>query len=331
MLVDAGELDVEQRGRLSRYHLVRPQQQDRGDGGSLAIPLPGPDRKAAPSHHHHRVVSLPVAHGARHSEHGDEPAAPAAPRKMLENHLLRSLPSRERKALKMQLELVPMPAGQVLWEKGEHVRHFYFPVDCVLSISHQLADGGSSEVATVGNEGMMDAMVLLGSDIAARRALVSLPGYAYRLPVDSLRLAFSASGVVQHELLRYIRVLFLQMAQLAACNRHHPVEQQLCRVLLSSSDRIRSATLSTTHDILAGILGVRSECVAQAIGRLKLAGLIDTRHHSLVLLDREGLQQRACECYAMIRSEYVHLYPGAQQASTGKGGMANRYAQRRVA
>jgi CRP-like cAMP-binding protein len=324
MLIDAGALEVEQRGRISRYQLA---QAHRRAGDSVPVTtLPGAHRKAAPARHGN--ASGPVRHGLRDA-HEDESALPAEPRKMPENRLLRSLPSRERKALKAELELVPMPAGRVLWEKGEHVRFFYFPVDCVLSISHELGDGSSSEVATVGSEGMMDALVLLGNDVAARRALVSLPGYAYRLPVDSLRLAFSSSGAVQHELLRYIRVLFLQMAQLAACNRHHPVEQQLCRVLLSSSDRIRSRTLNTTQDTLAGILGVRGESIAEAIGKLKHAGLINAQHGSLVVLDREGLQERACECYTMIRGEYQHLGEATRPArgAARAAGAADRHGQ----
>ncbi len=320
ILIDAGVLEVEQRGRISRYQLV--QSHRRASDAShrpVAKVLPQAETSAAPTAHHHRGAT---ARSAAH-EHEDESASAMVAGKTRGNHLLRSLPGRERKALQPQLELALMPAGRVLWEKGEHIRYFYFPVDCVLSISHQLDDGTSSEVATVGSEGMMDALVLLGSDIAARRALVSLPGYAYRLPVDSLRLAFSSSGALQHELLRYIRVLFLQMAQLAACNRHHPLEQQLCRVLLSSSDRIGSKTLNTTHDTLAGILGMRSEGVAEALGKLKHAGLIGAQHGSLVVLDREGLQQKACECYTTIRDEYQHLRPVIEQVRASRQAQAS--------
>jgi CRP-like cAMP-binding protein len=208
------------------------------------------------------------------------------------------------------LELVKVEAGDVLWSHGDSLRYIYFPVDCILSLVCELRNGACSEVACIGNEGMVDVAAVLGDRLAGSRAQVERSGHAHRVPVEALRQAFIQHVAIQRLVLRYVRALFVHTAQLVVCNKHHSTEQQVCRHLLSQIDRIRSLELHTTHDRIAGMLGVRREGVTNAIGSLNKGGLIHTERNTIAVLDRGGLERRCCECYRVIRHGYDQLRGG---------------------
>src|SRR5471032_988646 len=217
------------------------------------------------------------------------------------NHLLNALSPAARERLYSHLELVEMPLGKVLYESGDLLRHVYFPTDAIISLLYVMEDGASAEIAVVGNEGMVVVALFMGGETTPNRAVVQSGGYAYRLMGKLLKEEFSLSGALQHMLLRYTQALLTQMAQTAVCNRHHSVDQQLCRWLLMSLDRLTSNKLIMTQDLIANMLGVRREGVTQAAGKLQSQGLITYRRGHITVLDRPGLERACCECYAVVK------------------------------
>ena len=227
----------------------------------------------------------------------------------LHNHLLASLPPDARARLFPQLELVPMPLGEVLYESGSRLRHVYFPTTCIVSLLYVMEDGATAEIAVVGNEGVIGIALFMGGETTPSRALVQSKGQAYRLKSQLLKEEFNRSGEMQHLLLRYTQALLTQMAQTAVCNRHHSVDQQLCRWLLLSLDRLPTNKLSMTQELIANMLGVRREGVTEAAGKLQAAGLIHYSRGHITVLDRPRLEALACECYAVVKKEFDRLLP----------------------
>ncbi len=233
-------------------------------------------------------------------------SSPPDPR---QNHLLAALPAEDYARVAPHLELVPMPLGDVLYEPGIELRHVYFPTNCIVSLLYVMEDGASAEIAVVGNEGVIGIALFMGGESTPSRALTQSAGYAYRLKAQLLKQEFSRSAPVMHLLLRYTQALITQMAQTAVCNRHHSVDQQLCRWLLLSLDRLQSNQLSMTQELIANMLGVRREGVTEAAGKLQHAGLINYQRGQITVLDRPGLEARACECYAVVKKEFDRLLP----------------------
>ncbi len=231
---------------------------------------------------------------------------PHAPR---QNHLLAALPAEEYARLIPQLELVPMPLGKVLYESGNELHHVYFPTTAIVSLLYVMLNGASAETAVVGNEGIIGVALFMGGETMPNRAVVQSAGHAYRLKGQLLKQEFNRSGELQHLLLRYTQALLTQMAQTAVCNRHHSLDQQLCRWLLLSLDRLSSNELVMTQELIADMLGVRREGVTEAAGNLQRAGLIAYRRGRITVLDRMGLEARACECYAVVKKEFDRLLP----------------------
>ncbi|WP_275098005.1 Crp/Fnr family transcriptional regulator [Sedimenticola hydrogenitrophicus] len=226
-----------------------------------------------------------------------------------QNHLLTSLPEEEYAPLIPYLELVPMPLGMVLYESGHELRHVYFPTTAIVSLLYVMLDGASAEIAVVGNEGIIGVALFMGGETMPNRAVVQSAGHAYRLKGQLLKQEFNRSGELQHLLLRYTQALLTQMAQTAVCNRHHTLDQQLCRWLLLSIDRLPSNELAMTQELIANMLGVRREGVTEAAGKLQKAGLIRYQRGHITVLDRAGLEARACECYAVVKKEFDRLLP----------------------
>ena len=230
-----------------------------------------------------------------------------------QNLLLAALPAEVRARLQPHLELVPMPLGDVLYESGTLLRHVYFPTTCIVSLLYVMEDGASAEIAVVGNEGVIGIALFMGGETTPSRALVQSAGHALRLKGQLLKDEFHRSGALQHLLLRYTQALLTQMAQTAVCNRHHSVDQQLCRWLLLSLDRLSSSTLSMTQELIANMLGVRREGVTEAAGELQKVGLIHYSRGRITVLDRPRLEVRACECYAVVKKEFDRLLPQVLQ------------------
>jgi CRP-like cAMP-binding protein len=226
-----------------------------------------------------------------------------------QNHLLAVLPAAECERLYPYLELVPMPLGEVVYESGSQLSHVYFPTTCIVSLLYVMEDGASAEIAVVGNEGLVGVALFMGGETTPSRALVQSAGYGYRLKGQLLKQEFNRAGAVQHLLLRYTQALLTQMAQTAVCNRHHSVEQQLCRWLLLSLDRLRSNELTMTQELIANMLGVRREGVTEAAGKLQSGGLIHYNRGRITVLDRPRLEAEACECYAVVKRECDRLLP----------------------
>lgn len=231
-----------------------------------------------------------------------------------QNHLLDALPAAEYERLFPHLELVPMPLGDVLYESGDKLRYAYFPTTCIVSKLYVTENGASTEIAVVGNDGIIGAALFMGDGTMPNRAVVQSAGYAYRLRGHLLikefeRFGGRRSGALHHLLLRYIQALITQMAQTAVCNRHHSVDQQLCRWLLLSLDRLASNELIMTQELIANMLGVRREGVTEAAGNLQRAGLIDYSRGHITVLDRPGLEARVCECYQVVKTESNRLLP----------------------
>lgn len=224
-----------------------------------------------------------------------------------QNHLLAALTAGEFERLRARLELVAMPLGQVLYESGGPQAHVFFPTTCIVSLMYMLRDGASAEIAVVGNEGLVGTSVFMGGDTTPSRAVVRGAGHGYRLPSQLLKLEFDRGGPVLRLLLRYTQALMTQMTQTAVCNRHHSVEQQLCRTLLLSLDRSSGAGLTLTQELIASLLGVRREGVTEAAGNLQRAGLIRYSRGRIEVLDRPGLERSVCECYACVKREYDRL------------------------
>jgi CRP-like cAMP-binding protein len=226
-----------------------------------------------------------------------------------QNHLIAALPAEERGRLIPHLELVPMPLGNVLYESGNELKHVYFPTTAIVSLLYVMLDGASAEIAVVGNEGIIGVALFMGGETMPNRAVVQSAGQAYRLKGQLLKQEFNRSGDLQHLLLRYTQALLTQMAQTAVCNRHHSLDEQLCRWLLLSLDRLPSNELVMTQELIANMLGVRREGVTEAAGNLQKAGLIVYRRGRITVLDRAGLEARSCECYAVVKKEFDRLLP----------------------
>lgn len=226
-----------------------------------------------------------------------------------ENHLLAVLGPAEYQRWAPHLEQVEMPLGQVLYESGSTMRHLYFPVTAIVSLLYVMEDGGSAEIAVIGNEGVVGISLFMGGDSTPSRGVVQSAGVGYRLQARILKDEFDRAGPVQHLLLRYTQALITQMAQTAVCNRHHSLDQQLCRWLLLSLDRLSGNELVMTQELIANMLGVRREGVTEAALKLQAAGLIRYARGHITVLDRAGLEKRTCECYAVVRKEYDRLLP----------------------
>jgi len=226
-----------------------------------------------------------------------------------QNHLLDALPAAEYERLLPHLERVPMRLGEVLYESGGELRHVYFPSTCIVSLLYVMENGASAEIAVVGNEGLVGVALFMGGGTMPNRAVVQSAGHAYRLRGAFIKQEFDRYGVLLRLLLRYTQALITQMAQTAVCNRHHSVDQQLCRWLLMSLDRLSSDELVMTQELIANMLGVRREGVTEAAGKLHRAGLIDYRRGHIKVLDRPGLEARVCECYQVVKTEFDRLLP----------------------
>jgi CRP-like cAMP-binding protein len=224
-----------------------------------------------------------------------------------ENQLLAALPPEEFGRLLPHLELVTMPLGEVLYESGNRLRHVYFPTTSIVSLLYVMEDGASAEIAVVGNEGILGIALFMGGETTPSRAIVRSAGHGYRLKAAVLKDEFNRAGSMLHLLLRYTQALITQMAQTAVCNRHHSVDQQLCRWLLMSLDRLPSNELIMTQELIANMLGVRREGVTEAAGKLQSAGLIHYHRGHITVIDRTGLEARACECYAVVKKEFDRL------------------------
>ena len=224
-----------------------------------------------------------------------------------QNHLLATLPEAEFARLAPHLELVPMLLGDSLYEPGGQLQHVYFPTTAIVSLRYVMESGSSAEIAGAGNEGMLGIALFMGGDTTPSSAVVQTAGHGYRLPGRLLKEEFNRGGLMQRLLLRYTQALLTQMCQTAACNRHHSIAQQLCRWLLLTLDRLPSNELIMTQELVANALGVRREGVTEAAGHLQAAGCIRYRRGHIAVLDRAGLEARACECYAVVKKELDRL------------------------
>ncbi len=224
-----------------------------------------------------------------------------------QNLILASLSPAEFEPLAAHLELVALPLGEMLYEPGETLQFAYFPTTAIVSLHYVMATGASAESAGVGNEGMVGVSLFMGGETTTSSAVVQTAGHAYRLDSRKLKEAFGRGEGLQRLLLRYTQALMTQMTQTAACNRYHSLEQQLCRWLLLTLDRATSQELVMTQELLAGMLGVRREGITEAAGRLQQAGYIRYRRGHITVLERSGLEARACECYAVVKTEMRRL------------------------
>jgi CRP-like cAMP-binding protein len=224
-----------------------------------------------------------------------------------QNHLLSALLDAEFDRLSPHLESVSLLLGEVLCESGGKLDYVYFPTTAIVSLHYLLENGGSSEIAGVGNEGVLGVSLFMGGGSTPSRAVVQTRGYAYRLPVRILMEEFNRAGPVMRLLLRYTQALLTHMSQTAVCNRHHSVEQQLCRWLLLTLDRLTSNELTMTQELIANMLGVRREGVTEAAGRLQGYGYISYRRGHITVLNRAGLERHSCECYGVVKKEFGRL------------------------
>jgi len=230
-----------------------------------------------------------------------------SPQSPNQNQLLAALPTVEFKRIAPHLELVAMPLGDVLYESGGQIQHVYFPTTAIVSLQYVMENGASSEIAGVGSEGVLGISLFLGGNTTPSLAIVQTAGHGYRLKTRLLMEEFNRGEVMQHLLLRYTQALITQISQMAVCNRHHSVEQQLCRWLLLTLDRLPSNDLTMTQEMIANMLGVRREGITVAAGHLQQAGCIRYSRGHITVLDRSGLESRACECYAVVKNEYDRL------------------------
>jgi CRP-like cAMP-binding protein len=224
-----------------------------------------------------------------------------------ENRLLGALPADGLRRLLPYLEYIDLPLSTVLYESGNVLHHVYFPVDCIVSLLYVLADGSSAEIAIVGNEGLIGIALFMGGETTSNRAIVQSAGHAYRLQGQRLKDEFLRNDTLHDLSLRYTQALIAQMAQTAVCNRHHSVDQQLCRWLLMSLDRLSSSQLNMTQELIANMLGVRREGVNEAAGKLQRLGVIHYQRGNITVLDRPKLQALCCECYAVVKKETDRL------------------------
>jgi CRP-like cAMP-binding protein len=225
-----------------------------------------------------------------------------------QNHLLAALPAIDFERLKPHLELIHMPLGDVLCESGGRLHYVYFPTSAIVSLHYILENGASSEIAGVGNEGMLGISLFMGGETTLSRATVQTAGYGYRLKAALMLQEFNHAGPIQRLLLRYTQALIMQISQTAVCNRHHTIEQQLCRWLLLTLDRLSSQELTMTQELIASMLGVRREGITEAAGRLQNAGIIRYRRGHIMVLDRAGLETHVCECYNVVKKEFDRLF-----------------------
>jgi CRP-like cAMP-binding protein len=231
----------------------------------------------------------------------------AAPRSAKENLLLAALPAAEYDRLEHHLEVVPMGLGDVLYESGGQLKHVYFPTTSIISLLYVMENGSSAEIAVVGKEGILGISLFMGGETTPSRAIVQSAGYGYRLKSQLMKDEFNRAGALMRLLLRYTQALITQMAQTAVCNRHHSVDQQLCRWLLLSLDRLPANQLNMTQELIANMLGVRREGVTEAAGKLQASGVIQYKRGRITVLDRPRLEQLSCECYAVVKREFDRL------------------------
>jgi CRP-like cAMP-binding protein len=226
-----------------------------------------------------------------------------------DNQLLAALPQAEWQRWQLQLEPVHLALGQVLYESGDTLGHVYFPTTAIVSLLYVMEDGASAEIAVVGREGMVGVSLFMGGESTTSRAVVQSAGEGFRLRAQQMKDEFNRAGPVLHLLLRYTQALITQMAQTAVCNRHHTLDQQLCRWLLLSLDRLSGNQLVMTQELIANMLGVRREGVTESALKLQKAGLIKYARGHITVLDRPGLEKATCECYAVVKREYDRLLP----------------------
>jgi CRP-like cAMP-binding protein len=239
---------------------------------------------------------------------------------MLRNHLIAALPSAELQRWLPLIERVDMPLGAVLYEPRVTLSHVYFPATAIVSLLYVLENGASAEIAVVGNEGIVGVSLFMGGESTPSRAVVQSAGVGFRLKAQIMKDEFNRMGVVLHLLLRYTQALITQMAQTAVCNRHHSLDQQLCRWLLLSLDRLQDNELMMTQELIANMLGVRREGVTEAALKLQQSGLIKYSRGHITVLDRPGLEKRSCECYAVVKAEYDRLLPAIENMAMAKSG-----------
>ncbi len=240
--------------------------------------------------------------GAAHSLDSDSPR---------NNRLLAALPDEDYEALRPFLDPVELPLGMALYESGGVQGYVYFPTSAIVSLLYVLENGSSAEIAVTGCEGLVGIALFMGGETTPSRAVVQSAGTGYRIKAAALKTRFEAGGGLQLLLLRFTQALITQMTQTAVCNRHHAVDQQLCRWLLLSLDRLPANDLVMTQELIANMLGVRREGVTEAAGKLQAAGLIEYSRGRITVLDRPGLEARSCECYAVVKKEYDRLLPPA--------------------
>src|ERR1035437_2701703 len=226
-----------------------------------------------------------------------------------QNHVIAALPEADYARLLPDLELIPMPLGWAVYEAGGRLSYLYFPTTSIVSLLYVMENGASAEIAITGNEGLVGISLFMGGESTPSRAVVQSAGNGYRLRASVLKREFATGGNLQHLALRYTQALITQMAQTAVCNRHHALDQQLCRWLLLTLDRLPGDELVMTQELIANMLGVRREGVTEAAGKLQEAGLIQYSRGHIKVLDRAKLEQRVCECYAVVRKEYDRLLP----------------------
>src|SRR6202453_2268689 len=226
-----------------------------------------------------------------------------------QNHLLGALPPTEAQRWLPLLESVDMPLGSVLYESGGTLSYVYFPITSIVSLLYVMENGASAEIAVVGNEGIVGVSLFMGGESTPSRAVVQSAGSGLRLKAQIMKDEFNRAGPVLHLFLRYTQALITQMAQTAVCNRHHSLDQQLCRWLLLSLDRLEGDELVMTQELIANMLGVRREGVTEGALKLQKAGLIRYVRGRITILDRAGLEKRSCECYAVVKREYDRLLP----------------------
>jgi hypothetical protein len=230
----------------------------------------------------------------------------------IQNHLLAALPTAEFERIAPDLELVAMPAREILCESGGDLPHVYFPTTSIVSLNCVFGNGVSTKITEVGNEGLIGISIFMGGNAALSLTVVDIGGDGYRVKARPLIQEFNRGGAMQHLLLRYTHARITQVSQTAVCNRHHSVEQQLSRWLLQTLDRLPSGELSVTQELIASMLGVRREGIARAAGHLQRAGCIHYGRGHIRVIDRSGLELRACECYAVIKNEFDRLFGKAQ-------------------
>jgi len=233
----------------------------------------------------------------------------SSPHTPKQNHLLDALPAEDYARLLPDLELIAMPLGWAVYESGSQMGYVYFPTSSIVSLLYVMENGSSAEIAITGNEGLVGISLFMGGESTPSRAVVQSEGNGYRLKASNLKREFELGGPLQHLLLRYTQALITQMSQTAVCNRHHTLDQQLCRWLLLSLDRLSSNELRMTQELISNMLGVRREGVTEAAGNLQAAGLIHYRRGKITVLDRSKLEQRVCECYSVVKKELDRLLP----------------------